>query len=249
MSGDKNEDSVHRQICQTSQHMTQAVIILGMHRSGTSCLTGCLEMAGLEVGNVDRKRHSNPKGNRENRAIMDLNNAVLADHDATWDNPPDRDIVWSTAQTAERDRLIGSYPQDRAWGFKEPRTLLVFNGWREALPDALLVASFRHPLCVAQSLQSRNGFPIEKGLSLWLHYNRILLELCESEEVSLISFDCDVSGYAAQLARILNRIGFQASPDVTSFFEPGLRRNLPPQSCALPGDIEATYSRLNAHAT
>jgi len=43
------------------------ILILGMHRSGTSCLAGCLEEAGLYLGDVNLKAGFNKKGNRENR--------------------------------------------------------------------------------------------------------------------------------------------------------------------------------------
>ena len=45
---------------------TQPIVILGMHRSGTSCLAGCLEELGLHLGTVITSAPHNKKGNREN---------------------------------------------------------------------------------------------------------------------------------------------------------------------------------------
>ena len=45
------------------------VIVLGMHRSGTSLLTGSLEAAGLHLGEVNNAARYNPKGNKENESI------------------------------------------------------------------------------------------------------------------------------------------------------------------------------------
>ena len=42
-----------------------AVVILGMHRSGTSCLTGSLQDKGLYLGQVSQRGTFNKKGNRE----------------------------------------------------------------------------------------------------------------------------------------------------------------------------------------
>jgi len=44
------------------------MLILGMHRSGTSCLAGCLQAAGLISGEVNIQAMYNAKGNRENLA-------------------------------------------------------------------------------------------------------------------------------------------------------------------------------------
>ena len=57
---------------------SQVIGVLGMHRSGTSCLTGTLEEAGVFLGEVVVQAKFNARGNRENRRIMDLHNAVLA---------------------------------------------------------------------------------------------------------------------------------------------------------------------------
>jgi hypothetical protein len=109
--------------------VTQAVLILGMHRSGTSCLTGSLQEAGLYLGAINESAPNNAKGNRENLAIMDLQNEVLAASGGAWDRPPDA-VVWSAEHKARRDALIATYPADRIWGFKDPRTLLTLEGWQ-----------------------------------------------------------------------------------------------------------------------
>lgn len=63
------------------------VMVLGMHRSGTSCLTGLLQQTGLELGDVVTEAPHNKKGNRENLDIMRLNDDVLAHSRGSWDRP------------------------------------------------------------------------------------------------------------------------------------------------------------------
>lgn len=59
------------------------VIVLGMHRSGTSCLTGLLQQAGVALGNVVKEAAHNKKGNRfdffdnELRHQIELSGAAL----------------------------------------------------------------------------------------------------------------------------------------------------------------------------
>ena len=50
--------------------MNEGVIILGMHRSGTSCLTGCLKEYGLHLGDVSESNKHNKKGNQENKEVF-----------------------------------------------------------------------------------------------------------------------------------------------------------------------------------
>jgi len=64
------------------------IAVLGMHRSGTSCLTGLLEDAGVPLGDVQKENPHNPLGNQENLRIMHLHDAVLAANGGSWDAPP-----------------------------------------------------------------------------------------------------------------------------------------------------------------
>ena len=230
---------------------SQAVLILGMHRSGTSCLAGCLQEAGVDLGKVNEGvplSSFNPKGNRENNRITKLNDAVLAANGGTWDRPP-KSVVWSRRHEVRRERLIRGFPTDRPWGFKDPRTLLTLSGWLESLPAARMVATFRHPVAVARSLRRREQFSMQKGLSLWLTYNRLLLRHHERFEFPLICFDSSVDDYRLALSRILTALRLDLPARGISFFEPRLRRSHPGEETALPEAITRTYRSLAKLAT
>jgi hypothetical protein len=220
---------------------SKPVIILGMHRSGTSCLAGSLEQAGLYLGQVNTKAPHNAKGNRENRDIMDLNDAVLSAAGGSWDNPPDSTVHWPAEQIVARNALIATYPTDSAWGFKEPRTLLTLNGWLDALPKARLVGTFRHPMAVAQSLNTRNGMSIERGMDLWLPYNRLLLQVCQEHEVLMVCFDWSPQRYSRALAELAKRLSLTLPSSGFDFFEAALQRNSVIQNDELPPKVHDLY--------
>ncbi|MFD2233067.1 hypothetical protein [Phaeospirillum tilakii] len=87
----------------------RTILILGMHRSGTSCLTGMLEQAGLPLGEVNTVSRHNRKGNRENNEVMRLNDAVLAASGGRWDQPPPA-LCWDDLHRAERETLPPAHP-------------------------------------------------------------------------------------------------------------------------------------------
>ncbi len=228
--------------------MAPPVIILGMHRSGTSCLTGCLEEAGLYLGEVNQKAKCNDKGTRENLAFMELNDDVLAANGAGWDNPPAAIVRWSDDHHAQRNTLVDEYSDTTAWGFKDPRTVLTANGWLDALPDARLVATFRDPYAVAQSLHARNGFEVEKGLALWRVYNECLLALCEKTDIAVINYDWSVDQYRRALAGICRAADLKIPPDGFAFFEERMRRNVPKPHLELPDALRAIHRKLRYQA-
>ena len=220
----------------------RVVSILGMHRSGTSCLAGTLQEAGLYLGDVITEAPHNSKGNRENRRIMDLHEEVLAYNGGRWDEPPER-VVWSDEHRRRRDDIIGSYGDARVWGFKDPRTLVTLDFWREAVPDLTFVGTFRHPLLVAESLTRRNGATAEKWLALWLTYNERLVRLHAREAFPIVRFDSDAEVYRRSLSAVVARIGL-SEPNTLTFFEPVLRHAADPPSVELPRPIAALYETL-----
>ena len=178
------------------------VAILGMHRSGTSCLAGSLESWGLPLGKVKTSSKHNKSGNRENPDIFRLHDAVLANNGGSWRNPLTV-TKWRTEHLDALRAIIKKYPS-RLWGFKDPRTMFLLEGWYCVIPRSRFqfVATFRHPMAVARSLNARNRMSIDRGLELWSCYNQRLLSLMEEHKIYLVDFDIPDSAYSRRIATI-----------------------------------------------
>lgn len=183
------------------------VIIMGMHRSGTSCLAGCLQEMGLYLGDVVTSAPHNKKGNRENKDLYQLHEKVLMSQGASWDKPT-AVRTWLPEHIEELREIIEAYSSYSQWGFKDPRVLFTLAGWLEVLPNCkfTFIASFRHPAKVAASLSKRNGFSLSEGFNLWEWYNKQLLVLMQTYPVKLINFDLEEQAYKRSLERLLPEI-------------------------------------------
>jgi len=223
----------------------RVIVILGMHRSGTSCLTGSLERAGLQLGEVHTWNRYNRRGNRENQAIVDFNDALLAANDGAWDRPPPA-LHWSDAQCREARELAARIAGDGPVGFKDPRTLLTLDCWRTALPELEFVGVFRHPAAVARSLQQRSDMPTAQALALWSVYNRRLLSLQGQLGFPLIDFDAAESEYLQRLETLAGQLGLDAQAALSDpFFDDGLRTaHRDPVAIALPYRVKLLHWRL-----
>lgn len=221
------------------------VLILGMHRSGTSCLAGVLEDAGVWLGDVKRQSAHNAKGNRENPEVMALNDAVLSGFGAAWNAPPDGALTWDEHLAETRDQILAGYPSDRVWGFKDPRTLFTFDFWHAVLPQVRLVGSLRHPIAVARSLQARNKMPLDQGIALWTAYNQRLHALAQVHDVQILSFDGSPAHYRANVARLIDVLGLTTPSDQLGFFDEGLRHQTASDAdIPLPADTATLYAQL-----
>ncbi len=157
------------------------VLVLGMHRSGTSALTGALADLGLMVPAADDivvGRYDNPV-HYESQSLTDLDDAILGALGGTWSAPPVLKPGWerSPAVVEMATRAAGSarraFPRDGPVVWKDPRLCLLLPLWRSILPPPVVtVLLWRAPLATARSLRSRQGFTVSLGLALWDRYTR-----------------------------------------------------------------------------
>ena len=222
----------------------QVVVILGMHRSGTSLLTGTLQEAGLVLGDVVTSAPHNRKGNREALQIRDLHDGLLHSSGGSWDHPPSQ-VVWQQVHRALRDNIVAGYQNEHCWGFKDPRSLFCLEGWLEVLPQLQAVAIFRHPEAVARSLQAREGMALADGLILWSLYNRQLLYWMDQLEVPLLYFSPDLNTFCADAAALIGRLGLphRINAQALQFPDASLQHQTSTE-LPLPPDVQALYNEL-----
>ena len=91
---------------------SRTVIVVGMHRSGTSMLTGTLREVGLSMGGVNTKAPHNVKGNMEHPVIMHMQEDLLKKNGGAWHDPP-KDIEWSLLHKSIRDLFVARFEPER----------------------------------------------------------------------------------------------------------------------------------------
>lgn len=217
-------------------------MIVGMHRSGTSFLTGTLQLAGLELGEHSAWNRHNRKGNRENQDIVAFHDAILARHGFAWDNPPAEPLTWTEEEVASARRWMEQYKNVPRWGFKDPRSLLLVEGWLELMPDLQFVGIFRHPMSVYRSLYSRSKHTTEEGaFALWKAYNSRLLALYNRNSFPILCFDEGEEALHQKLGDVCEELGLELPPD-QRFFSAELKHHK--KKSEIPDDLSALYKAL-----
>lgn len=148
------------------------VIIIGMHRSGTSMLTRTLQGLGFFMGRGTTR-------NEECRFTNALNAWLFRQASATWERPEGVDALLDHAQVRSliTDYMSGvtaglaswnylgpsrwlryrsMHQQKSAWGWKDPRNTFTLPFWLEVFPQARVLHITRHGVDVAQSLRARH---------------------------------------------------------------------------------------------
>ncbi|MEP0202302.1 MAG: glycosyltransferase [Halioglobus sp.] len=171
------------------------IVILGMHRSGTSMVSGALVKCGLYAGESDDlliTNADNPHGFWERSDVVDLNDRLLQAFGGSWFDPvavPAEHALLNDELQVDRASIVSNLPDDIPWLVKDPRMAVTWPYWRESLKNSLIVYVYRSPLAVANSLKKRNGFPLQMGLALWEFYNRCIVSELRDRPFAAISFE------------------------------------------------------------
>jgi hypothetical protein len=153
----------------------KTVVVLGMHRSGTSAVAGTLQILGVDMGTKLKKAdQANPKGYFEDELFLKINKAILRDKKLSWDKPPKSPIKTTSSKNINQLKKYIKSKKD-LWGWKDPRTCLLLGIYAKLVKNIHLITVFRNPLEIAKSLEERDGIKIQDGIELTNKYNSLIL--------------------------------------------------------------------------
>ncbi|MCC6422873.1 MAG: sulfotransferase [Phycisphaerales bacterium] len=147
------------------------VILLGMHRSGTTMIAQLLDELGLFLG-------AKVQGDHEAIYFLELNDLLFKNVNATWDHPagflaflPHESAVEMSVRCLRGDLLSRSARRfmglknsvqyrsidalGRPWGWKDPRNVFTLPLWLKLFPKAKIINIVRNGIDVASSLMVR----------------------------------------------------------------------------------------------
>lgn len=219
------------------------VLILGMHRSGTSCLAGMLKTSGLFLGEeIQTQNRFNIKGNQENVPVRSINRRLMELNSGTWYDPKPILNVPMSFQIEADETKAKLRTDGRTFGIKDPRMLYCLDIWRDEA--TILIGTIRHPSLVVQSLIKRNKHRAVQvdtdWYNTWFEYNSVLLSTYDEERFPIVNFDWEDEKYSRAVRKIAESMNLNSTE---SFFDPKLRHQTSVRSEA-PEHCEELYRQL-----
>lgn len=193
-----------------------AVVVVGMHRSGTSAVTRALSLAGLELPkDVGRKLW-------ESRAVIMLDNQVLSRFRMRWHSlgtiAPERLVEEDLADLrAEAVSLLRTlYGPDGPFVIKEPRMARLIPFWDKVFAEfgaePRYVLPLRNPRDVASSLAARNEMPLAMALDLWTDHVAAGERDTRGKPRTFVNYDEFLRDKSTEVARILDALSVPVEP-------------------------------------
>jgi hypothetical protein len=209
------------------------VVVLGMHRSGTSVTMNLLNTFGVALSDdlMEPTEH-NARGYFESREIFRLHDEIFATIGMTWRTSslviPLAKNWWRAAPVQSLKAELSNIVQrelerhDGPWGFKDPRTSRLLPLWLELVEelglDPRFVLATRNPNDVAKSLFLRDQIdPIDAEI-LWLEHNADAVLSLRSRIDAIVDYSRWMSDPVEQARYMLERLhlDWQGTPEEIS---------------------------------
>jgi len=189
-------------------------IITGMHRSGTSLVASLLKSSGVHIGNnLLGSNESNLLGHYEDVDFLNFHQDMLGEENRDgFKLTPDINITERHIQTAKQ--LIEQKDKQLLWGWKDPRTVLFLEFWKEFIPSSNSILVYRHPIEVIVSLIRRStDFELiakpQKTIALWHYYNKKVLEYKKANPLECVL--CNLSGITHNINDFLKLVSLKTN--------------------------------------
>lgn len=221
----------------------RALLILGMHRSGTSAVTRIVNLLGAGIGgSLVPAGQDNPSGFWEPAKVVKINDDLLQGLGRTWYDMRDMQSGWvDTAAGKDAFKRARAFIQrDMAggllWVIKDPRLSLTAPVWIKALKtsgfEVDCVFIVRDPREVVDSLHRRNGWPHSPLYLMWVQY--VLEAEAATRECrrTMVTYDQILGNWRTSIERIANDLHLtwpvatnEAAAAIDAFVDRGQRHH------------------------
>ncbi len=222
----------------TGENSSTAVVVLGMHRSGTSALAGLLSLLGVDLGaRLHPPDRFNEAGYFEHLDVMDIHERMLRLLGSTWDDPRPLPSGWTRHPevAALRADLLSVLKRDfqdvRIWAIKDPRLCRLWSVWEEILPELRVTVRFvlvaRPPAEVAGSLARRDAMAPWRADLLYVAHNLAAEEVTRGRPRAFVTYDQLLADGPGTACGLMSALALpRPSPDLDGGIRGFLRKDL-----------------------
>jgi len=221
----------------------RALLVLGMHRSGTSAVTRVVNMLGAEVGdNLIPPGDDNPSGFWEHAEVVKINEELLGGLGRTWYDMRDMPQGWLDSDVGKLAfekavKLIRrDFGKSRLCAVKDPRMCLTARVWVDAFRAAEFEVGclfvIRDPREVVESLHRRNDWPRASLYLMWVQYLLEAVARTQDCPRSMVTYDRVLTDWRAEMKRVAADLHFtwpvsdeRVAGDIDGFVDPHQRHH------------------------
>jgi len=193
------------------------ISIIGAPQSGASVLASALHKLGADLGTHSSSSLPGVEGSGgfEYAPVVNLDRDVLIALGGTWSTPPPFPRGWVTDERVavlfnRASELSGRLPERIV--VDDPRLSFVQPLWETVGNVLVTILCLRHPMAVADSLQTEHQLEVDHGLFLWFRYNAAAI--LNRPDALIVEYDSLGTEPEAELARVAEGIALDVTPKI-----------------------------------
>lgn len=239
----------------------KAILVLGMHRSGTSAFTRMLNLLGCDLPQALMEGwEGNLKGHWESNAIRALNDDILASAGSEWDDWMEFNPQWYESPAFDgffkraQDVLRDDYGTSSFFVLKDPRNCRLARFWFMVLEkvdvEPLVAIPLRNPLEVVQSLGRRNDAHPDMALLAWLRHVLDAEHGSRGRRRVFTYYDELLDNWAGVADKVQHGLGItwprfskRVGKEIEEFLDPADRHHVQSQQSVLSNPMLSTWVR------
>lgn len=247
----------------------KAVMILGMHRSGTSALAGLIMALGVDgPKKLLGPSNNNALGHFEPLELSKIQDRLLESSGSSWKDVRPFSEEWLDSETADLYQaelttfLEESYDESPLFFLKDPRNCRLLELWKRVLKSKkikpLYVLTHRNPVEVARSLERRDKLDLEYCYLLWLRHALDAEFLTRGAKRTFTSYRRIMEDWPAEVEKMSSDLGvtwpgydFSNFPSIEEIIRPDLKRFSDDhivKSSVFPAALKKTFAVLEQWA-
>jgi len=225
--------------------MSKAILITSYYRSGTSALSGTLNLAGVDIASSDEQNEHNPRGYFENPVLARLDLDLFRRLGRNWhdirlmpEQWPERPDVGADTQRIVTE-LRAKHGESALWAVKHPHLCRLLPMYEDAARRVSgtapgVIHIYRDPWVVAHSQFKKNGLSRAHALLLWSSYVLDGERYARNLDRVVLDYELLVKDARQALQRVASELDIdfprQSAQDwrnISTFLTPHLRRSRP----------------------
>jgi hypothetical protein len=228
--------------------LRRVLLVLGMHRSGTSALAEMLCQQGFQAPhNPDAGDANNPTGYWEPRQLRAFHNSLLESAQSSWEDPLLPVLPWQPqnlmASLADLEQaLADDFPAADSQAvalIKDPRQCRLLPLWMALFEQrsfqVAVVLAVRQPEAVAASMVNRDQLPVDRALLLWLSHTLEAERATRQLPRQMLSYEQLLQNPAAAVQRCQQLAGLPITTPSADLLGEWIRPGLNHHECSSGG--------------
>lgn len=223
------------------------ILVLGMHRSGTSLVTSLINKMGISNRSDASPNIFNVSGYYEDTELVFKNEEFLRSVDCSWcDTGKIAELfdIEKEIRSFYKEKLLDYDSSGQSYVIKDPRIALFLPIIGDLFDDAKIIYCIRESSAVSKSIRQRDGIEDQEATALKTFYDNEIQKFLNSRDYLVVQYERLINQPADTMRQMSEFLGLQYNQQLEHEIRGGVRLFFA-KLRLLPSQIVKDFKRIS----